>query len=233
MDLHSDQHALIVLGGHPPQREILKHLPTSSFVVCADSGLDHALALDLQPHVVIGDFDSASADAVEQARASGSTLIPFDRRKDQTDAELALHYVLEHRFSDVTVLWGGGDRIDHVLGVMAALAHPRLSALNTLTAWVGRDQLQVLHAHTAIDVHRVIGTTISLLPLGATPARLTTTGLHWELIDEELDGRAARGVSNVVRQSPTQITVQQGVLAVITPDALNPHALLTTNIDHK
>lgn len=222
MSPHSDQHAVIVLGGHRPHRNALEAIPDSALVVCADSGLDHALALDLQPHVVIGDFDSASPEAVERARIGGATLIPYDPHKDLTDAELALHYVVEHRYCEVTVLWGGGDRIDHVLGVMAALAHPRLSELDSLIAWVGSDRLHILHAPTTFELSQTVGTTISLVPLGSNPSRLTTSGLHWELTDELLDSHTARGVSNVLVKSPARIMVQHGVLAVIVPGVVEP-----------
>lgn len=220
MSAHSDQHAVIVLGGHRPQRDAVARIPETALVVCADSGLDHALALDLEPHVVIGDFDSASPEAVQRARVAGATLVPFDPRKDLTDAELALNYVVDHRYRDVTVLWGGGDRIDHVLGVMAALAHPRLSGLDSLTAWVGHDHLQILHAPTIVELPQAIGTTISLLPLGSNRTHLTTSGLQWELTDEVLDAHAARGVSNVIARSPARIVMQHGVLAVVVPAAV-------------
>jgi thiamine pyrophosphokinase len=220
MNTHSDQHALIVLGGHRPDPGVLAYVPAPATVICADSGLDHALSLHLTPDVVIGDFDSASSAAVERARAAGSTLVPFGPHKDQTDAELALQYAIDHHFAEVTVLWGGGDRIDHVLGVMSALAHPRLNQLDSLTAWIGRDYLHVLHAHDVVDLHHPIGSTISLLPLGSTISRLTTTGLQWELHDDELSGHAARGVSNIVQHTPTRIAVHHGVLGVIVPDAL-------------
>lgn len=220
MSNYSEQHALIILGGHAPDPRVLALVPESALVVCADSGLDHALELGLHPHVVIGDFDSATSDAVEHARSVGSILVPFDADKDLTDAELALHFVLDQKFSDATVLWGGGDRIDHVLGVMAALAHPRLSSLSSLSVWVGRDQLRVVHADTALELHHRAGTTISLLPLGSESSRVTTSGLQWELVDETLEGHAARGVSNVVVNPPTRIVVHHGVLAVIVPDDL-------------
>jgi len=221
MNVHSKQHALIVLGGHQPSPGVLEHVPPSVTVVCADSGLDHAIALSLHPDVVIGDFDSASASAVEYARAAGSTLIPFNPNKDQTDAELALHYVLDHHFSDITIVWGGGDRIDHVLGVMAALAPPRLARVDSVTAWVGSDQLHVLHAQTVIDLHHPPGSTISLLPLGSTTPRVSTVGLQWELTEDELTAHTARGVSNVVQQSPTRIALHHGVLGVVVPNALS------------
>ena len=104
---------------------------------------------------------------------------------------------------------------------MAALAHPRLARVDSVTAWVGSDQLHVLHAHTVIDLHHLPGTTVSLLPLGSTTPRVSTVGLQWELTDDELMAHTARGVSNVVQRSPTRIALHHGVVGVVIPDALS------------
>lgn len=214
-----DRHAVIVLGGHAPRASTLAHLNPPFTVICADSGLDHALALRLQPDVVIGDFDSVTATALESVRRAGVTVVPFPPDKDRTDAELALHDALDRGATRISVLWGGGDRIDHVLGVFAALAHPRLGELHTLVVWMDRDHLRVLHPGTELSIDLAPGTLVSLMPLGSGDVRLTTDGLQWDLRDDVLQGHTARGVSNVVDRSPVRVRVDSGVLAVIAPDA--------------
>lgn len=214
-----DRHAVIVLGGHSPNAASLAHLQSPYTVICADSGLDHALSLRLRPDVVIGDFDSVTTTALESARDAGITVVPFPPDKDRTDAELALHDALDRGATRISILWGGGDRIDHVLGVFAALAHPRLADVDSLVVWMDRDHLRVLHPGTDVTVDLPAGTLVSLLPLGATDVRLTTSGLQWDLTDDVLRGYTARGVSNVVSRSPVRVRVDAGVLAVITPDA--------------
>lgn len=228
MTSNPDRHAVIVLGGDPPSGAVLRHLPQPRTVICADSGLDHAVALGLHPDVVIGDFDSVSSGALEAARGAGAIVVPFPPDKDRTDAELALHDALDRGASEITVLWGGGDRIDHVLGVFAALAHPRLSSLRALAVWMDRDHLLVLHPGADIAIDRPVGTLVSLLPLGSTDVRVSTRGLQWDLADEILHGHAARGVSNVVHRHPSRIRVTEGVLALITPDAASSTTRSTT-----
>lgn len=213
------RHAVIVLGGHSPHAATLAHLDPPFMVICADSGLDHALALQLRPDVVIGDFDSVTEEALVNVRREGVTVVPFPPDKDRTDAELALHDALDRGATRISVLWGGGDRIDHVLGVWAALAHPRLAQLETLIVWMDRDHAHVLHPGTELSVGRAPGTLVSLVPLGSGDVRLTTEGLQWNLSNDVLHGHTARGVSNVVERSPVRIRVDAGVLAVVTPDA--------------
>ena len=68
-------HAIVVIGGHPPDPRVLGVLPTRSCVICADSGLDHALRLGLYPDVVIGDMDSVDSSNLARARAEACTII--------------------------------------------------------------------------------------------------------------------------------------------------------------
>lgn len=216
-----DRHAVIVLGGRAPHVASLARLEPPFTVICADSGLDHALALRLQPDVVIGDFDSVTAAALDDVHQAGVVVVPFPPDKDRTDAELALHHALDCGATRISVLWGGGDRIDHVLGVFAALAHPRLAQLHTLVVWMDRDHLRVLHPGARLSVDLAPGTLVSLVPLGSGDVRLTTDGLRWDLIDDVLHSHTARGVSNIVDRSPIRVRIDSGVLAVVTPGAVS------------
>lgn len=212
-----DDRALVVIGGHPPDRRILGHLPDSTTVICADSGLDHALRLGLEPTAVIGDMDSVSGASLELARSMGCAVIEHPADKDLTDTELALAHAVDIGCRHITVVWGGGDRIDHVLGVIAALGHPRLADLDSLTAWLAADRLDILHPGRELVVDHRPETLISLLAIGSLESVVSTSGLKWDLDDASLSSRSARGVSNVVMSRPCRIVSRRGVIAVVTP----------------
>lgn len=216
-----ESHALIVIGGDCPDRRALAHITGQPTVICADSGLDHALELGLTPDVFLGDMDSVSAQSFQQAKKSSWTVISYDPLKDHTDTELALHYAVENGFTDITLLWGSGDRIDHVLGVLSALSHHSLSALNSVVAWIGADRLEVLHATRTLDTDVPIGATVSLMPLGSSATGVTTRGLKWNLTNDVLSSQSSRGVSNIAQESTITIHIETGVLAVINPGFLN------------
>ena len=80
--------AIVVVGGAAPDARIC--LPDARFVVAADSGYDHALALGLAVDVLVGDLDSISAAGLEHARTHGVRVEQHDPEKDATDTELAL-----------------------------------------------------------------------------------------------------------------------------------------------
>lgn len=212
-----DHHGIIVLGGHPPDRRVLDVVPVAHGIVCADSGLDHALRLGLTPTAVIGDMDSVDAHSLEVARSLDCDIVSYPTHKDATDAELALTHVLDAGYRHVTVVWGGGDRIDHVLGVFAALAHPRLGGLDSLTAWIASDRIDIVHEGHSLISEAAPGTTVSLISLGTRDTVVSTTGLQWDLERARLASDSARGLSNVMISIPVTIHAHQGVTAVVTP----------------
>jgi thiamine pyrophosphokinase len=212
----SGEHVLIVIGGDAPSAIAARGIDVPDRIVCADSGLDHALALGLRPDALIGDMDSISDGGRVWAEASGAEIISTTPDKDETDTELALRWAIERGASRITMLWGGGNRFDHVLGVMAAVAAPNLSVVSELRLWIAEDEAIIVHGPRALHLSPPSGSTISLVPVAGDVREVTTKGLRWNLTLETLWGGSARGVSNIV-EGPVSISINHGVLAVIRP----------------
>ena len=60
------------------------------YVICADGGTCHALAIGLQPRLVIGDFDSLDGAMRRQLAGRQVEFHCYPCEKDQSDLELAL-----------------------------------------------------------------------------------------------------------------------------------------------
>ena len=103
--------------GRAPVRE---WLPAGADVIAADSGLRVANALGLHVNHLVGDLDSADPAAVEAAAAAGTTVDRHPAEKDATDLELALDAAVARGARRIVVVDGGGDRLDHLLGNLAA-----------------------------------------------------------------------------------------------------------------
>jgi thiamine pyrophosphokinase len=214
-------HALIVIGGDRPDPRALQHISQKTVVICADSGLDHALSLGLTPDIFLGDMDSVSSAALHTSQQATWKVITYDPLKDQTDTELALQYASTHGFTEITLLWGSGDRIDHVLGVLAALSHQSLRSVHNLVAWIGTDRVEVMHGPRSYNDKVATGSTVSLMPLGTSVDGVTTQGLQWNLDHEILTSQSARGVSNIAQKATISITIETGVLAIVYPGFLS------------
>jgi thiamine pyrophosphokinase len=215
--------AVVLAGGEPPRPEALGPVLADGplLVVAADSGLDHALALGLPVDVVVGDLDSASADAQTAARAAGTTFETYPTDKDATDLELALRSARDHGAGQVTVIGGGGGRHDHLLANALVLAAVEFADLD-LDALVGTARITVVRRRAVL--HGAPGDLCSLIPVGGLARGVHTEGLRFPLHGEDLLPGSTRGISNALIGAEATVAVDDGVLLAVQPHALEDPA---------
>lgn len=211
-----DQHVVVVTGAETLHPVALAALPHSALVLAADGGLDHALAAGLRPAGLVGDLDSVSADGLAWA-TEHATISRHDPAKDATDTELALDMAADLNPARLTMLTGGGDRLDHTLAALGALARPHLTTVPVLEAWWGDQNIRVLHGPArATFSDLAAGSTLSLIAASGPCEGVTSTGVRWPLTDFGLAPLAGLAVSNEVINESVTIAVSSGVLLVFT-----------------
>ncbi len=105
----------------------LQIIPRCTLSIAADGGLYHCRNCDLVPDILIGDFDSVSAEMLEDYRRRQCTVLEFPVDKDATDLELAVNTAIE-RGSSVIHLFGVlGGRWDMSLANILLLSHEKPS----------------------------------------------------------------------------------------------------------
>lgn len=204
---------LIFANGNRPD-DVLAHrwAGWADQIICADGGANHATALGITPHVLIGDLDSVLPDLRVRLEAQGTRVLVYPPNKDETDLELALLYAVAHGATDVVVLGALGGRIDHELGNFLLLAHPRLAGTR-IRLIEGRQVVSLIRDRQAFDGQ--IGDLLSLLPIGGDAIGVTTQGLEYPLRDETLFFGPARGVSNVFTAPRPEVQVRLGMLLAV------------------
>ena len=112
----------VIVGAAPfTDAQLLKtYIRSGDYVIAADGGLAHMQALGQEPHVILGDFDSAD-------RPNFSNVVVFPKEKDQTDSELAIDYAIAEGYSSIWLIAPFGGRIDHTIANLNLLryAHSR------------------------------------------------------------------------------------------------------------
>lgn len=222
---------VIVAGGDRPDPTITAALPPPSYLIAADSGVDHARSLDLPVDLVVGDLDSASGDAVAWARSNGATVQSHPVDKDQTDLELA--FVLARRRIEewgdgqLMVLGLGGGRLDHLLANVAVLAGPLTQGISSRA--VVDDSLITVIRSRSVLVGRP-DDIVTLLAVNGPADGVTTTGLVFPLRAERLDAGSARGVSNRFEAETdgdglarAVVEVSRGTLVAVQPSVVADH----------
>lgn len=205
--------ALIVANGpmsRPPFPR--PRITDEDMVVCVDGGASNALALGLEPHVVIGDMDSIEADLRRHLEREGCLFVEHPSRKDETDSELAVRYALSQGATELILLAALGGRIDHTLANVLLLAIPELAQI-PIRVIDGNQELLVVRDEVLIEGRA--GDTVSLLPLTADAVGIDTEGLEYPLNDATLKFGATRGVSNVLVAAEGRVRVRTGLLLLI------------------
>ena len=207
-------HVVVVTGAEPLRPDVVAGLPDGVLVLAADGGLDHALAAGLRPAGVVGDLDSISEAGLAWA-TEHATISRHDPAKDETDTELALDMAVGLNPARLTMLAGGGDRLDHTLAALGALARPALTSVPVLEAWWGAQQIRVLHGPArATFTGLESGSTLSLMAVGGPCDGVTSTGVRWPLTGFTLEPLTGLGVSNEVTEGVVSVAVTAGVLLV-------------------
>ncbi len=207
---------VVVAGGNPPAAQSVRAVPGDARVIAADKGLEHALALGLAVEIAVGDFDSASPEAVAVAEEAGTRIERHPADKDATDLELALDRAATLDPERVLVLAGDGGRLDHLLSTLLLLGSPRYALLR-IDALVG-----AAHVHVVRDERELAGRPgelLSLLALHGRAEGVRTSGLEYPLAGETLEPGSSRGVSNVFVGSAARVSLDEGVLLVVRPEA--------------
>ena len=197
--------------------DALVGLPPDAYIIAADSGLDHAVAAGLRPHLVIGDFDSANPATLAWAVAEGIEIERHSPDKDNTDTELALAAARMSGATDVVLLGGGGDRLDHSIAAITTLGHPSMAVFTTVSARWDTTMISVLHAPRAITFATELDATFSLLALHGACSGIDVDGGLWPLSDAELQPGSSLGVSNRTTTNELRLRARVGVLTVVFP----------------
>jgi thiamine pyrophosphokinase len=213
--------AVIFANGEFPDPQSARDLlRADDLVIAADGGARHAWDAGVIPHVVIGDLDSLSPGEQARVEATGSRVVRFSPRKDETDLELALQYAAREGATEIVVLAALGGRLDQTIANLLLLALPELSGIvvhvveGAQTAFLIQDEA---------FVEGQPGDTVSLIPLGGDAVGVTTEGLEWPLDEETLRFGPARGVSNVLLTEQARVCVREGLLlCVVTQNNQKP-----------
>ena len=181
----------------------------------ADRGLDTCVEQGITPTLCIGDFDSASEDALRTARERGWQVLEYPSEKAATDGELALDEAIARGAERIRVLGAltGIDRFDHGIANLLLLTRDDLNGVDIRLIDEMREAFMIQKGGSA-TVAGQRGDYVTLLPLTETGVTVTTWGLKYDLLGITLQYGSTRGVSNELAWQQANITVEEGRVLV-------------------
>jgi len=184
-------------------------LRPDDILIAADGGALHCRAMGVEPAVIVGDLDSLPEEEQHYWHEKGVQFIRHDRRKDETDLELALLHAQGLDRDETLVLGALGGRWDQSFANILLPSYHRLEAQD-VTFWHEGTWIYVIREQRTIRGQA--GQTVSLIPVGGSAHGVSTEGLEWPLENETLLMGASRGVSNILLGETAIIRVKDGLL---------------------
>jgi thiamine pyrophosphokinase len=210
--------------------EVLKgRLTGREYVLAADGGARHALALGLTPRKVVGDMDTLTKDELERLRGMGAELLLFPAEKDESDTLLALRDAVECGYTNIEI-WGAlGGRFDHSAANVILLIHPLAAKVRVqLFTW---NQRIFLPGRGRI-IAGSSGDLISFFPMGEDVTGIRTQGLQYQPKDGILKFKYAVGLSNVMLARECSIAWENGTLLCVHTFGSEPNFRDGGNMDN-
>ncbi len=175
-------------------------------VICADSGLHHALAAGIMPDIVVGDFDSCTAEI-----PSGAECIRVSPIKDDTDTILAADTAIERGYTELRFFCAVGGRFDHTFANVQMLRYLREKGASG-TLYGKSEKLYLLCEGESVDIAKFSGF-VSVFALSDS-AEVSETGMKYPLLRYTLKSSFPLGVSNEVAEEFGRIEVHSGTVLV-------------------
>jgi len=206
--------AIVFANGTVSDYEALAELRCSDDVlICADGGTRHCLPLGWQPHVIVGDLDSADAARVDAWAAAGTDVEAYHPEKNQTDLELALERALREGADEIILVGALGGRLDQTVANLLILTQRDWGVPIRIVD--GAQTAQVLRGGETLTLHGAVGSTVSAIPLSDTVTGITYTGLQYPLTDHTLRMGSTRGISNEMRDTTATVRIATGLLMIV------------------
>ena len=199
-------------GELPDLGKARRLLRVGDTIICADGGTRHALALDLEPNLIVGDLDSADEEILQRFKNDRTSIESYPRDKNETDLELAINHAIRMAPKQIVIAAALGGRLDQTLANITLLTDSRLSTLDVRLD-DGVEEIRV--CRDQVEVHGRSGDLVSLIPWQGSATGIQTTGLKWALHRETLYPDRTRGISNEMTGKTASISIGSGLLLVI------------------
>ena len=204
--------ALLISGGRQVSKELIeKYL--DRFIIIADGGARLLMKYGLGADILLGDLDSIGEEALTYIKEHEIEVKKFPAKKDFTDTELALSYLVDEEYKDIVILGALGTRLDHEL---ANLMNLKKLYKKGIRAKIEDDYNEVIYVEEgSYDFEKTNKKYFSLINAGDR-MNFTTKGFYYEVEDLEINSEnPSRGVSNEMVGEKATIKINSGSAFII------------------
>ena len=195
--------AVICLNGELPPTSVFEVLADRP-LIAADGAANLLVSAGIGPEFVVGDLDSVTPETLE--RLEGVTELIAESDQDTTDFEKSIRFAESQLWKNLLVVGMHGGDLEHTLNNWSVLMrHARELQITSFE----RDR----YAIPVFESFQYTAAQDELLSLIPQPhATLTTSGLVWNLANEELQLGTREGGRNRAASEEVAIELHDGSL---------------------
>lgn len=198
--------AIVAAGEIRDYAAVKALLQPDTAIICADGGYRHCAAMNLTPHLLVGDFDSLGE------LPAGIETLRLRPDKNYTDSAVALDCALERGCTDLVLTGMLGGRLDHSLANLALAGQAAKKGMTVLLT-DGIVEVHALCGPGELHLPNRPGCYFSLLALERC-AGVTIHHGKYPLDNYDLNVTDPRAISNEFAGRDVRITQRSGLLLV-------------------
>lgn len=187
------------------------------YVIAADGGLMYCEVLDLEPDLVIGDFDSvdeAHQQAIEQIQTVASEKVcTLPEEKDDTDMLAAIKKGLSLGYKKFRLYGANGGRLEHTVANIQLLKY--LKEQDAVGYIMDGHGIILLAQNETICFKQAMEGYVNIFSMNEKAHGVTIRGLKYELENATLSNAMPLGISNEFVGKTAEVTVLDGTLLLI------------------
>lgn len=212
--------AYLVSGGEIDLSFLKKELhkrPKSSVVVAVDAGLEYLNEINIQPDILVGDFDTVDYDILEKYIDNKD--IKINRHspiKDFSDTELAIDMCLKEGYHEIYIFAALGRRFDHSLANLYILCKSldRDAYIQIMDEY---NKIYVYDHSFIIEKNKLWGDYISFFPMGGSISDFSVEGVKYPLNNATIDKykNPTLTISNEIIEDEARVSFKKGLLLIV------------------
>lgn len=184
------------------------------YVIAVDGGLSYCSILNVEPDLILGDFDSVSEQeklAVEQLKQTvPEKICQLPVCKDDTDMLAAIKKGLELGYTDFRIYAATGGRFDHTLANIQCLLYLKNhGAVGYLVDGMG---MVLVLQNESVRFRKELEGTMSLFALTGEAKGVNIRGMKYPLENAVITNDFPIGISNEFIGEAAEVSVEDGEL---------------------
>lgn len=177
------------------------------FVVGVDGGCKLLERLEIEPKIILGDFDSVGDLSRYKELWPSADIKTFPPEKDFTDAELAFEEVEGLPLERIAVIGALGGRADHMLSILFLIGRNSKCVIIDELNYIERIEAPMKKNLKKSDFNE---TYLSILPDVDLLEGINLTGFKYPLVDATIRRSQTLGISNEVVEEEAIIEIESG-----------------------